>query len=106
MLKYFLSETIHNGGRGTHFAKFLISNFLKGLSYSTMNNNKDCRVGQLTTKMCLFQDAVPALLIAEGKRIKYNTLKICWEKESKQQNVRKYAKEESTTFSTLYMPWC
>ena len=33
VLKYFLSETIHaqeNGSRGTHFAKFLISNFLKG----------------------------------------------------------------------------
>ena len=28
VLKYFLSETIHNGSRGTHFAKFLISNFL------------------------------------------------------------------------------
>ena len=37
ILKYFLSETIHaqeNGSRGTHFAKFLISNFLKGLTYS------------------------------------------------------------------------
>ena len=32
VLKYFLSETIHgqeNGRRGTHFAKFLISNFLR-----------------------------------------------------------------------------
>ena len=31
VLKYFFSETIHpqeNGSRGTHFAKFLISNFL------------------------------------------------------------------------------
>ena len=39
VLKYFLSETIHaqeNGSRGTHFAKFLISNFLKGLTYSAM----------------------------------------------------------------------
>ena len=39
ILKYFLSETIHaqeNGSRGTHFAKSLISNFLKGLSYSAM----------------------------------------------------------------------
>ena len=34
VLKYFLSETIHNGSRGGHFAKFLISNFLKGLTYS------------------------------------------------------------------------
>ena len=37
VLKYFLSETIYaqeNGSRGTHFAKFLISNFLKGLTYS------------------------------------------------------------------------
>ena len=37
--KYFLSETIHaqeNGSRGTHFGKFLISNFLKGLTYSAM----------------------------------------------------------------------
>ena len=36
---YFLSETIQaqeNGRRGTHFAKFLISNFLKGLTYSAM----------------------------------------------------------------------
>ena len=35
VLKYFLSETIHaqeNGSRGTHFAKFLISNFPKGLT--------------------------------------------------------------------------
>ena len=36
VLKYFLSETIHNGSRGTHFAKFLISNFLKGLTYSAL----------------------------------------------------------------------
>ena len=38
-LKYFLSETIHaheNGSRGTHFAKFLISNFLKGFTYSAL----------------------------------------------------------------------
>ena len=38
--KYFLSETIHaqeNGSRGTHFAKFLISNFLKGLTYSALS---------------------------------------------------------------------
>ena len=38
-LKYFLSETIHaqgNGSRGTYFAKFLISNFLKGLTYSAL----------------------------------------------------------------------
>ena len=38
-LKYFLSETIHaqeNGSKSTHFAKFLISNFLKGLTYSAM----------------------------------------------------------------------
>ena len=37
VLKYFLSETIYaqeNGSRGTHFAKFLISNFLKSLTYS------------------------------------------------------------------------
>ena len=40
VLIYFLSETIHpqeNRSRGTHFAKFLISNFLKGLTYSAMN---------------------------------------------------------------------
>ena len=37
VLKYFLSETIHNGSRGTHFAKFLISNFLKGLTYSALS---------------------------------------------------------------------
>ena len=39
VLKYFLSETIYaqeNGSRGTHFAKFLISNFLKGLTYSAL----------------------------------------------------------------------
>ena len=39
ILKYFLSETIHaqeNGSRGTHFAKSLNSNFLKGLTYSAL----------------------------------------------------------------------
>ena len=36
VLKYFLYETIHNGSRGTHFAKFLISKFLKGLTYSAL----------------------------------------------------------------------
>ena len=39
VLKYFLSETIHaqeNGSTGTHFAKFLISNFPKGLTYSAL----------------------------------------------------------------------
>ena len=39
VLRYFLSETIQaqeNGRRGTHFAKFLISNFLKGLTYSAV----------------------------------------------------------------------
>ena len=37
--KYFLSETIlttKNGGRGTHFAKFLISPFEWGLTHSAM----------------------------------------------------------------------
>ena len=37
--KYFLSETIgttKNGGRGTHFAKFLISPFQWGLTHSVM----------------------------------------------------------------------
>ena len=37
VLKYFLSETIdaqENGSRGTHFAKFLISNFFQALTYS------------------------------------------------------------------------
>ena len=38
--KYFLSETIQaheNGSRGTHFAKFLISNFfIKGLTYNAV----------------------------------------------------------------------
>ena len=39
VLKYFLSETIYtqeNGGSGTHFAKFLISTFLKGLTSSAL----------------------------------------------------------------------
>ena len=38
-IKYFISETIHakeNGSRGTHLAKFLISNFLKSLTYSAL----------------------------------------------------------------------
>ena len=37
VLRYFLSGIIQaqeNESRGTHFAKFLISNFLKGLTYS------------------------------------------------------------------------
>ena len=44
ILKYFLSETIHaqeNGSRVTHFAKFLISNFLQGLIYSAMTYDID-----------------------------------------------------------------
>ena len=39
VLKYVLSETIHaqeNGSKGTHFVKFLISNFPKSLTYSAM----------------------------------------------------------------------
>ena len=43
ILKYFLSETIHaqeNGSWGTHFAKSLVSNFLKGLTYSALSDNK------------------------------------------------------------------
>ena len=39
VFEYFLSETIHaqeNGSRGTHFAKFLISNLLKGLTYGAV----------------------------------------------------------------------
>ena len=39
VLRYLLSETIQaqeNGSRGTHFAKFLISNFLKGLTFSAL----------------------------------------------------------------------
>ena len=39
VLKYLLSETIHaqqNGRRGTHFAKFLNSKFLKGLTSSAL----------------------------------------------------------------------
>ena len=39
VLKYFPSEKVQvqeNGSRGTHFAKFLISNFLKGLTYSAL----------------------------------------------------------------------
>ena len=37
ILKYFLSKTIHaqeKGSRGTNFAKFSISNFLSGLTYT------------------------------------------------------------------------
>ena len=51
--KYFLSETIHaqeNGSRGTHFAKFLISNFLKGLTYSALygvNNSSVCSMNAM-----------------------------------------------------------
>ena len=44
VLKYFLSETIHtqeNGSGGTYFAKFLISNFLKGLTNSALFNQID-----------------------------------------------------------------
>ena len=45
VLKYFSYETIHNGSRGTHFANFLISNFLKGLTYSALHQHfhiRDC----------------------------------------------------------------
>ena len=43
VLKYFLSETIdaqENGSRGTHFAKFLISDFLRGLTYSAVYHDE------------------------------------------------------------------
>ena len=40
-ISYLKSETIHNGSRGTHFAKFLISNFLKGLTYSALVLNSN-----------------------------------------------------------------
>ena len=39
VLKYLLSETINapeNGSSVTHFAKFLISNFFEGLTYSAV----------------------------------------------------------------------
>ena len=39
VLKYFLSETIQaqeNGSRGTYFAKTLISNFLKSVTYGAL----------------------------------------------------------------------
>ena len=42
--KYFLSETIlttKNGGRGTHFAKFLISPFQWGLTHSAMHREHE-----------------------------------------------------------------
>ena len=51
VLRYFLSETIQaqeNGSRGTHFAKFLISNFPKGLTYSALA--KTASVGACTYK--------------------------------------------------------
>ena len=44
ILKYFIYETINtqeNGSIGTHFAKILISNFLKGLTYSALFNQID-----------------------------------------------------------------
>ena len=44
--KYFLSETIlttKNGGRGTNFAKFLISPFQWGLTHSAMREKNDQR---------------------------------------------------------------
>ena len=53
-LKYFLSEIIHtqeNRSRGTHSAKSLISNFIKGLAYSKMMSCVDCKiVPQLSTR--------------------------------------------------------
>ena len=42
VLKYFLSETIHaqeNGSRGTHFAKILISDIPKSLTYMVIKIN-------------------------------------------------------------------
>ena len=41
--KYFLSETIlttKNGGRGTHFAKFLMSPFSMGLTHSAVEKSQ------------------------------------------------------------------
>ena len=56
VLKYFLSETIHaqeNGSWGTHFAKSLNSNFLKGLTHSALNvfrKKMPAAFGSLTTQ--------------------------------------------------------
>ena len=51
VLRYFLSETIQaqeNGSRGTHFAKFLISNCVKGLTYSALPQVLQSMFGQKT----------------------------------------------------------
>ena len=53
---YFLSETIHakeNGSRGTHFAKFLISNFLKSLTYSALVAIESSYLTSVCVSMCV-----------------------------------------------------
>ena len=52
VLKYILSETIHaqeNGSRGTYFAKTLISNFLKGLTYSALRRHPHPNIHPVTS---------------------------------------------------------
>ena len=57
VLKYFLSETIYaqeNGSRDTHFAKFLIFNFLKGLTYSAVIAFDIALVAQKVKVQCCY----------------------------------------------------
>ena len=59
ILKYFLSKTIHaqeNVSRGTHFAKFLISNSLKGLTYTAVFIKKQfqCRKEEHCSRQAYF----------------------------------------------------
>ena len=56
ILIFFLSETIHaqeNGSRGTHFAKFLISNFLKSLTYSALVAIESSYLTSVCVSMCV-----------------------------------------------------
>ena len=56
--KYFLSETIgttKNGGRGTHFAKFLIFPFQWGLTHSAVSQVSSFRSQKLSKNLKTFQ---------------------------------------------------
>ena len=79
-LKYFLSENIHdqeNGSRGTHFAKFLISNFLKGLTYSGSGLWYTCKSAFYFNSSCIRNDCFVNSACIQSSNINKNVLFIC-----------------------------
>ena len=79
VLKYFLSETIHNGSRGTHFAKFLISKFLKGLTYSPLLYVNEVILGKKRSRSPKAHNLSIILKILFSSSVSFlHKLRPCW----------------------------